>query len=95
MRLAAITGDLGKPRLHMPTETLHPNKLAGNYIISIVTNLPRAQFHREDFTRFLITKIYKRGIYYYICPQIGEDLPEGYRWIHIGKLYRRDVYRAV
>lgn len=84
-----------KPFLHMPSDTLHPNKLSGAYIIALVLGMARVELRVTDFTRYAVTKIYVRGRYSYICPQVGEAPPEGYRWIHMGRKYSRTVYRAV
>lgn len=85
----------GKPALHIPAEQVNPNKLSGAYIIALALTLPRSELKVAEFTKRQVTKIYQRHGFNYICPQVGEAPPEGYRWILMGKKYSREVYRAV
>lgn len=84
-----------KPYLHMPRDTVPPRLLSGAYIIGLVLTISRTELRVTEFTRHSVTKIYTRGRYSYICPQQGEALPEGYRWIYKGRKFGRDVWRAI
>lgn len=95
MQQLMSAGDPHKPFLFTPRDTIHPNKLAGDYIISLLLGFYRMELRVMDYTRFTVTKIFQRGKYYYICPQIGHAPPEGFRWMHMGRKHNRDVYRAL
>ena len=85
-------GDPNKPFLHMPCETVPPNKLAGDYIIALVLTLPRVNLQVIPSTRGSRTKIYTCGPMTYVCPQQDEAPPGGHPWQLVGRKYGREVY---
>jgi hypothetical protein len=85
-------GDADKPFLHMPRDTVPPNKLAGDYIIALVLTLERESLRIIDGTRQSRTKVYRRNDTTYVCPQVDEAPPGGYPWKEVGRKYGRTVY---
>jgi len=85
-------GDPDKPFLHIPRDTVPPNKLAGDYIIALVLTLERKSLSVIANTRKCTTKVYRSSDTTYVCPQINDPPPSGYPWKEVGRKYGRIVY---
>lgn len=76
----------------MPSETLNPNKLAGDYVLGLFLSAARQDFIFIE--RLEGSKVYQRGATLWCVPPIEHAPPASYSWQEHGRVRSRVIYSA-